>query len=105
MESMPPVDVLELPEPERLVWPIPGRARGRAMAAVRSVLVVGGGAAGMTAAICLRRRRDRCRDRRGEGGVKALGSGLTMVGATLRALRTLGLTSLRREVRRPGFGL
>ncbi|HZT51771.1 MAG TPA: FAD-dependent monooxygenase, partial [Stellaceae bacterium] len=71
------------------------------MAAVRRVLVVGGGIAGMTLATALKR-----------GGIDAtiveitrdwnvLGIGISVQGATLRALRTIGV--LDRCVRE-GFG-
>jgi 2-polyprenyl-6-methoxyphenol hydroxylase-like FAD-dependent oxidoreductase len=77
------------------------------MTAVRSVLVVGGGAAGMTAAICLRRRGIDAEIVEEKVEWKALGSGLTMVGATLRALRTVGLADRCVELGAGGdeFGL
>jgi 2-polyprenyl-6-methoxyphenol hydroxylase-like FAD-dependent oxidoreductase len=77
------------------------------MTAVRSVLVVGGGAAGATAAICLRRRGIDAEIVEEKTEWTALGSGLTMVGATLRALSAIGLADRCVELGAGGdeFGL
>jgi 2-polyprenyl-6-methoxyphenol hydroxylase-like FAD-dependent oxidoreductase len=61
------------------------------MATVKDVLIVGGGPAGMTAAICLHRSGIGVEIIEQKQEWTALGSGLTMVGATLRALKTIGL--------------
>jgi 2-polyprenyl-6-methoxyphenol hydroxylase-like FAD-dependent oxidoreductase len=61
------------------------------MAAVRSVLIVGGGFAGLSAAIAFRRRGVAVRLVEIAADCGAYGAGISIGGATLRALKTLGV--------------
>src|SRR3954451_1547068 len=64
---------------------------GPAMPAVRSVLVVGSGAAGAAAAILLAEQGISVDVVEAKPGVAALGSGITIQGNALRVLRQLGV--------------
>ena len=61
------------------------------MRATGPILVVGGGIAGMTAALCLQRAGAAVELVERDADWRALGAGLTLNGATLRALSRLGL--------------
>jgi 2-polyprenyl-6-methoxyphenol hydroxylase-like FAD-dependent oxidoreductase len=69
------------------------------MAAVENVLIVGGGAAGLCAAIALRKRKIGVDIVEINDEIRPLGSGLTMNGASLRALRHIDETTLEQCVR------
>ncbi|MFZ1995252.1 MAG: FAD-dependent monooxygenase [Solirubrobacteraceae bacterium] len=64
------------------------------MAAVQSVLIVGGGPAGLTAATALRRRGIAADIVEINDELRPLGSGLTMIGPTLRALHQVDVEAL-----------
>lgn len=66
------------------------------MAAVERVLVVGGGPAGLSAATVLRKRGIEAEIVELNDELRPLGSGLTMMGATLRALRMVDEAALDR---------
>lgn len=61
------------------------------MTAIRNALIVGGGTAGLTAAIALRRAGVDAEIVEVKQDWTVLGSGVTMMGATLRALKSLDL--------------
>src|SRR5436305_783867 len=61
------------------------------MAAVKDVLLVGGGIAGLTAAVALRRKGISCRVVELGKPSDRLGTGIMLLGNSLRALDTLGL--------------
>lgn len=61
------------------------------MAAVKSVLVVGGGIAGLTVAAALCQKGIACRVIESGKQSDRLGTGITLLGNTLRALQTIGL--------------
>jgi 2-polyprenyl-6-methoxyphenol hydroxylase-like FAD-dependent oxidoreductase len=61
------------------------------MSQIRNALIVGGGTAGLTAAIALRRSGIDAEIVEVKQDWTVLGSGVTMMGATLRALKALGL--------------
>jgi 2-polyprenyl-6-methoxyphenol hydroxylase-like FAD-dependent oxidoreductase len=69
------------------------------MAAVRSVLIVGGGAAGLCAATLLNRHGVDAEIVEINTELRPLGSGLTMLGPTLRALKMVDEGALERCVR------
>lgn len=64
----------------------------------RSVLVVGGGIGGMCAAYCLARAGERVHLVERDADWRALGAGLTLNGATLRAFARIGLLDSLRAV-------
>ena len=65
------------------------------MAVVENVLIVGGGAAGLSAAIALRKRGIGVEVVEINEEIRPLGSGLTMTGASLRALREVDEDTLK----------
>jgi 2-polyprenyl-6-methoxyphenol hydroxylase-like FAD-dependent oxidoreductase len=69
------------------------------MPAVKNVLIVGGGAAGLCAAIALTKREIRVEVAEINEEIRPLGSGLTMNGASLRALRQIDEPTLEQCVR------
>lgn len=71
------------------------------MGAVRSVLIVGGGFAGLSAAIAFRQRGVAVRLVEIAADCGAYGAGISIGGATLRALKTLGVLD---DYFRHGFG-
>jgi 2-polyprenyl-6-methoxyphenol hydroxylase-like FAD-dependent oxidoreductase len=68
------------------------------MAAAQSVLVVGGGPAGLCAAIAMRKRGIEAEIVELNEDLRPLGSGLTMMGPSLRALKAVDEEALRRCV-------
>jgi naringenin degradation protein FdeE len=68
------------------------------MAAARRVLVVGGGPAGLCASIALRKRGIEAEIAELNEELRPLGSGLTMMGPSLRALKAVDEEALRRCV-------
>jgi 2-polyprenyl-6-methoxyphenol hydroxylase-like FAD-dependent oxidoreductase len=66
------------------------------MAAVENVLIVGGGPAGLCAATVLNKRGIRAQIVEQNEDLRPLGSGLTMMGATLRALKMVDEEALER---------
>jgi naringenin degradation protein FdeE len=66
------------------------------MAAVAKVLIVGGGPAGLTAATALRRHGIEADIVEVNDELRPLGSGLTMLGATLRALHQVDVEALEK---------
>lgn len=69
------------------------------MAAIQNVLIVGGGAAGLCAATALSKRGVRVDVAEINEEIRPLGSGLTMNGASLRALKMVDEETLKRCVR------
>lgn len=70
------------------------------MSTVRSVLIVGGGPAGLTAATVLRRRGIDVSIIEQNNALRPLGSGLTMMGPTLRALAQADREALEKCIER-----
>ncbi len=66
------------------------------MAVVQNVLIVGGGPGGLTAATALRQRGIAAEIVEINAELRPLGSGLTMMGPTLRALHTVDEAALRK---------
>jgi 2-polyprenyl-6-methoxyphenol hydroxylase-like FAD-dependent oxidoreductase len=73
-----------------------GAGRGALMAAAGRVLIVGGGPAGLSAGVVLGRRGVDAEIVEINDDLRPLGSGLTMTGATLRALRMVDEEALDR---------